>query len=618
MHMSRAMIVGINHNPQSLKRENCRHSRTIARFLSAWVIANGRLPQTLMRRLGNHAKCRRIVCASPPKLNSRPLCLRMVGAVISRSSRFAVAVFAGFGLALAAARSARADLPCARCHPAETAGYAATPMAHSLTGVAREPPGDFTHAVSKTRFAVEVTGSKADWTMVQRLERDGFSGDYVPAYAIGSGAHAVAYLIDLRGHLFQSPICFYAGRGWDMAPGYEGNAQPDFLRPVTPDCLFCHTGKARPVAGSLNRFEDPPFEAEAITCERCHGPADAHLRSPVPGSIINPARLSARARDSVCEQCHLSGEARIANPGKEIGDFQPGQELEQVFSVYVFEGSLDPGQPAGLKVISQTQQLALSTCARRSNGKLWCGTCHDPHQQPADPKAWFRARCLSCHGDALLQTHPKPSQDCVGCHMPERPVSDGGHTVFTDHRIARRPPPDSAPAAAGDTQSLVAWHEPAEPLRQRNLGLAEIEVGERTKNLTLVSQGAKRLTESSPSFPNDPALLTGIGQVLLGVGEAEQSAVVFERAIRAEPGNPSHYIHAALAWKAAHDQKKAVEYLEKALRLDPVLEQPYQELADLYREEGETVMVHLTYERYLKAFPSSIAAQKGARDSALR
>ncbi len=533
---------------------------------------------------------------------------------MTRLLKLAAIVLADLTLAIAQPPAA-SNLACARCHPSETAGYALTPMAHALGGVTAEPPGDFTHAISKTRFSVRVTGSKTDWTMTQRLERDRISGSYVPAYAVGSGTHAVAYLIELSGHLFQSPICFYAGRGWDMAPGYEQNPEPDFLRPVTPDCLFCHSGQARPVEGSLNRYEDPPFEAEGITCARCHGPADAHLRSPVPGSIVNPAKLPVRARDSVCEQCHLSGEARLANPGRQLSDFQPGQNLEDVFSVYVFASSLDPSRPAALKVISQAQQLALSTCARRSNGKLWCGTCHDPHQQPGDPKVWFRSRCLSCHGEALLRTHPKPNDDCVGCHMPQRPVSDGGHTVFTDHRIARRPPPaaETAVSEPDETESLVAWHEPVKALQQRNLGLAEIEVGERIKNVPLISQGAKRLTECWPNFPKDAALLTALGQVLLGVHDAEEAASVFERAIQAEPDNPSNYLHAALAWKEARNPQKAIGCLENALRLDPIVEQPYRVLTAIYQEQGQPAMVHLTYQRFLKAFPQSIEAQKAVR-----
>ena len=485
-------------------------------------------------------------------------------------------------------------------------------MAHSLGPATRVPAGRFTHAASGTHFFIESRASG----MTQALERGGVKGDYKIAYAVGSGTHAFAYLVELGSHLFESPLGYFPGRGWGMSPGYENAPAPDFYRPVTPDCLFCHSGGARPVAGTFNSYQNPPFAAQAITCERCHGPSEAHLRNPVPGSIINPANLPPRARDSVCEQCHLSGEARIPNPGKQISDFRPGQALEDVFSVYIFEGSRDPARPGALKVISQAQQLALSTCARRSNGKLWCGTCHDPHNQPADPKAYFRARCLSCHGAALLGSHPQPNQDCVGCHMPHRVVSDGGHTVFTDHRIARRPPAESGAPAETEPQALVAWHDPAPALAERNLALAEVEVGERTKSFAMIAQGSRTLMQAWADFPSDPAVLTSIGQVLLGLGDGNEALAVFERAIQADPDDPRNYIHAALASKTAHDPEKAIQYLEKALRLDPVMEQPYLELAAIYAAHGEPAMAHLTYERYLKVFPKSIEAQRGVRSSA--
>ena len=301
-------------------------------------------------------------------------------------------------IAIAAVLPARCALPCAQCHAREVTGYAATPMAHSLGPALPEPPGSFGHAASGSRFSVAWIGSR----MVQRVERSGSAEEYQAAYAIGSGLHAIGYLIELQNHLFQSPFCYYPKRGWGLAPGYETSSTPNFSRPVTPACLFCHSGNAQPKPDTLNTYQDPPFKEEGIGCERCHGPAEAHLRNPVPGSIVNPAKLAARARDSICEQCHLIGEARATNPGKQFSDFHPGQNLEDVFSVYVFEGSLDPSGPNPFKVISQSQALALSLCWRKSRGKLWCGTCHDPHQQPSDSKTYFRDRCLACHGVTLL------------------------------------------------------------------------------------------------------------------------------------------------------------------------------------------------------------------------
>ncbi len=500
-------------------------------------------------------------------------------------------------------------IPCAQCHPKEVAGYSATPMAHSLGPPSREPSGTVAHRESNTHFEVESNGSH----MRQRIEQNGITAEYQIAYAVGAGSHAIGYLVKLGDHLFQSPLCFFPERGWGLAPGYETVPQPDVSRPVTPACLACHSGQARPKPDTINSYEDPPFESQGITCERCHGPAEAHLRNPIPGSIVNPANLPQRARDSVCEQCHLNGEARITNPGKEFSDFRPGQNLEDVFSVYVFDGSLDPSHSNPFKVISQAHQLALSACSRMSHGKLWCGTCHDPHDPPPDPKAYFRTRCLSCHGAGLLKTHPKPSDDCVGCHMPHREVTDGAHTTFTDHRITRRPPAATAAPIPTEDRDPVAWQPPAEAFATRNLGLAEVDVGERLKSRSLTLKGVHRLLSCWDKFPDDPAVLTHIGEVLFNVGDYAQAAAVYERAILLQPQLATHYLHAGVAWRAAHDEKKAVEYLEQALRRDPFMTEAYRELAETYREANEWDKARETEERLREAFGKAIAARSGPR-----
>jgi hypothetical protein len=168
------------------------------------------------------------------------------------------------------------------------------------------------------------------------FERDGESGQQRVAYVIGSGAHAFGYLVRIDDHLFQSPLSYYSNRRlWDVAPGYEDDRHPDFSRPVTLECVLCHSGKPQPVPDTLNRYRSPAFLEENISCDRCHGPGEAHVKNPVPGSILNPAKLRRAARDSICEQCHLAGEVRIPNPGKSITDFQPGQSLEDAYTVYV-------------------------------------------------------------------------------------------------------------------------------------------------------------------------------------------------------------------------------------------------------------------------------------------
>ena len=120
---------------------------------------------------------------------------------------------------------------------------------------------------------------------------------------------AETYLFAIDGFLFQSPVNYYALRStWDMSPGYERVTTLPLNHPVDATCLFCHASAVQPVsAGTANRFVGAPFLQSGVGCERCHGAGGSHIRDPRPETIINPARLSPEARDSVCMQCHLEG-----------------------------------------------------------------------------------------------------------------------------------------------------------------------------------------------------------------------------------------------------------------------------------------------------------------------
>ena len=506
--------------------------------------------------------------------------------------------------------------PCAPCHPKEVRGFFATPMAHSMGPPGRGPSGTFNHRLSGTRFTIRSSNDH----MTQRMERDTLSSQYSIAYSVGSGAHAVSYLIQVGNRLFESPLSFYAEFGWGMSPGYENLKTPDFYRAVQPQCLFCHVGDALPIAGTLNAYRNPPFTAEGITCERCHGSATEHLRNPVPGSIINPAKLSPRARDSVCEQCHLEGEVGIPNPGKEITDFRAGENLEDVYTVYVYQSSRAPAHPSALTIISQSQELALSECARKSGDKLWCGTCHDPHELPKDPVAYVRARCLDCHGAALLASHPKPNLNCIACHMPRLPTGRGAHTIFTDHRIAiytprelaalRAAPLVNGSAPATNEDELVPWHNSPPQFAERNLGLAYARVGTQSGSLPLLRRGYQLLFSAGNGFPNDPVLLRAMGQIM-GWTRAEADAqALFDRVLAVEPDSALVYDDMALTAEKAGDNQNAIKYLEKTLQLDPLLVAPYQHLGLLYGANHQLALVRQTYLRFLKAFPENIDAKR--------
>ena len=498
--------------------------------------------------------------------------------------------------------------PCAECHPKQVEGYARTGMARSLTlpEHGHQLSGSFAHKLSGSTFEVHST----DAGMSQTIERRGIRAKYPVAYIVGSGSHAYAYVVEIANYLFQSPISYYVRRAvWDMAPGFEQDHLPDFTRPVTAECLLCHTGSAYPVGGSLNQFRPPYVGSLGISCDRCHGPVEAHLRNPSRTNIVSPARLAPAARDSVCEQCHLSGDVRVANPGRQVSDFQIGEATEDVFTTYIFENG--QSKPDGsIKVVSHAEQLRKSVCARSSHDRLWCGTCHDPHNEPAEPKSYYRDRCLSCHVAArLAKTHAGPATDCIGCHMPTRPALDGGHTVFTDHRIARWPA--SGPPASAE--HLTAWREPPEAIRHRNLALAYQAVGE-SYGLTRYTDTAWHSLQAAHTvFPADPAVLNGLGVASLREMKYADAVQFFEQLIKVEPESAVYQINLATALMNTGQLPNAIRHLNRAIKLDPSLEVAYRRLAEVYGKSGDSLAIDQVFARYLKFRPQSLAAREALR-----
>jgi photosynthetic reaction center cytochrome c subunit len=466
------------------------------------------------------------------------------------------------------------------CHPDEVRGFAQSAMAHALRRSGQEPEG------SVTAHGSTITMHNSPTGFVQTLENSGDKSDYRVDYVIGSGEHASGYLVNIGGHLFQSPVAFYKSRqSYDVAPGYENQPDPDFTRPISEECLLCHSGQSLHVPGTLNQYSPPVFAAEGITCERCHGPSQRHIADPRSGTILNPSTMERAARDSICEQCHLFGVARVSNPGKRISDFAPGRPLEDTFTIY--RNVMPEGEPAGdFKVISHVEQLALSACARNSQGRLWCVTCHNPHERLQKSPAYYRSRCLSCHAaNWTTVAHPGKDSECLGCHMPRRDAKDGGHTVFTDHRIQRSP---EAPIELPANSSISAWREPAPEFQKRNRGIAYIDVGMQRHSSSFIIQGYRALTEVQDRFTSDPEFFQWIGEALLVAKQASDAKLAFNRALQLEPDSALAQARAASPYIQEGDDAQATAHLERAVELDPLFLPAISTLSGLYGKNGNS------------------------------
>jgi predicted CXXCH cytochrome family protein len=500
----------------------------------------------------------------------------------------------GVAVSLVGAFACRAQEQCRACHPREVAAFGASPMGTSIGKPNVAIIGRLHHQASNSTVVIRRRGPE----MEHRVEHRGVSASYRVAYSVGAGLVGHSYLVRIGNYLFQSPVSFYTQtHSWDVTPGYEGKKHLDFTRQISSECLFCHTGSLHLVAGTTNQFEDPAFTA--ISCERCHGPSGQHLTKPVPGSIVNPAKLPARERDSVCEQCHLEGVARILNPGRDWWDYKPGDPLEKIFVTY-----LEASTGSAVRAVSHSEQLAQSRCARASGGQLWCGTCHSPHGSRIDRAAQVRQACLSCHQSLFDGAKHAPADECVTCHMPHlRPV-DVAHSAVSDHRIVRRPTLQLA-TTPGAKVALRPWREPDSAVAQRDLGLAYFEwTGDHADPDKLAH--AYELLSSLPPGARDPKVLADLASILLQHGQHGLAVQLFSKAAHAEPTNARYAYCLGEAQERAGNLFGAIEELRRSIRLDPSQLDAYVSLAHVYELMGAQSQKEQVIREYLRFMPQNI------------
>jgi predicted CXXCH cytochrome family protein len=529
------------------------------------------------------------------------------------------------------------DDACIHCHTDQAETYHLHPMGQSFATVAAAtriekygPDAQNPFATGNLHYGITLRDNRPfhrEWAADSQGKVHA-EAEVEVHFAVGSGARLRNYAIDRDGYLFVSPITWYpeAGR-WDLSPGFDKH-NDHYSRPMPPLCVFCHASYAEHVPDTVNRYRVPVFRGNcAIGCERCHGPGELHVRRREGGdmaagsddTIVNPKRLGHELREGVCLQCHLQGEERVLCRGRSDFEYRPGLPLHLFYLDYV------DGRPggAGLKLVSAVPQLKSSRCytASREPNKLWCVSCHDPHQKPAPEArvAHYRERCLRCHGEdscslpVQVRLKKEKEDSCIACHMP-RTNTEVTHASVTDHRIRRSADEPILSAALRPTPApsdLVPFHlgrvDPDDEEILRGLGLAIMGMlnrrmpeyvarhfaeqalplldralakdrrdwpvwKARVEALTHLGRQEEALAAAETvldSNPESEIVLQGAGFLALEMNRPAAALSYFERAVRVNPWNRKYHLGLAIASFRQLDWDRSARACRQALRLEP-------------------------------------------------
>src|SRR5579864_9546768 len=152
------------------------------------------------------------------------------------------------------ARSYVGSRACADCHSEIAASYAKTDMGRSIVradpaSLAAVPPSGVVFDQRLNRhFETYLREGELFESEFQTGEdgKDVFRDTRKVEWLLGAGANGIAAIVERGDYLFEAPLSYYTNlHGWALSPGYQF-ADYGFSRPLLPECIVCHSGRAQP------------------------------------------------------------------------------------------------------------------------------------------------------------------------------------------------------------------------------------------------------------------------------------------------------------------------------------------------------------------------------------
>jgi predicted CXXCH cytochrome family protein len=336
------------------------------------------------------------------------------------------------------------SIACKRCHEEVYARWSKTRMANVVRDP-REHPDAIIPDISKPNPVFDFTKDDVAFVYGSRWKQRYFKkvgDDYFPLPVQWDVAHRV-----WRKYFVPNNADWWA-------PLYP----PDnFQRPTGPLCDGCHSVNYDIKTKTVSEWN--------VGCERCHGPGEAHAKTPARDNILNPGRFDYVHASDTCIQCHSQGQPK-GNPiegkyydwpvgydvGKNLADYWKLEEhkLGETNFMHFADGTAHKNRMQGNDFVQSLMYARGVTCF----------SCHDPHgtENVAMVRRPGNSLCLDCHGPNQqagphaptieAHTHHKagsPGNECIACHMPKiaETISDQKVRSHTFHFVT-----------PGDTETL--------------------------------------------------------------------------------------------------------------------------------------------------------------------
>lgn len=487
---------------------------------------------------------------------------------------------------------------CGECHKEIYASYSHTAMGRSMSTItpdwlnSNRTSGSVEDKNTSLNFEVYARDGKLYQSEYQ-TDSDGhglFRDVRQMQWIIGAGENGLGALLKDGDFIFQAPLSFYSkAQRWELSPGYElGNA--GFNRPVLPGCISCHSGRPNALPEGNGHFGNPAFAELAVGCENCHGPGLTHVTSAQmhtenyeghDHTIVNPASLSPVLADNVCISCHQTGDVRVLKLGKQMSDFRPGTALDDTLTILMVPPRRE--DPPHQDLLEHYYSMTLSKCYRAGGNRLRCISCHDPHVEPTRERApaYFKEKCLACHSEKScslpfeIRQHRLPADDCAGCHMQKREVTEISHSSITNHRILAKPDEPFPDVAFQQTTSALPdlIHLNPAPGKEHTtpppIVLLEAYGELMESHPEFASRYFAVLNELERSDPANAVVQGAAGNRDLHQGKYQEAADQLRHAIQGGLTKTILYTDLAEALIKLNQRREAVQVLHDATAVDP-------------------------------------------------